>query len=251
MIMRRSRPARSRPARSQQSRSRPARSQPAQGRPARSRPARRRRGPPTANPPPASPSPTGTPRTWRPAMTEAEQNWPDGRPGDARPDERTGAQTEPAYEDDPIVEELYQADPPAEQAHREDPPAEQVHEAGPVAEQARVASPPAEQEHEGAAGPGSAVSTGQEPFPHQVRFDEAERLIARWREIQAGFVDEPRRAVQDADALVADLMDRLARMLASEREQLEPAGEAGKVSTEDLRQGLRRYRTLFERLLAV
>jgi len=75
--------------------------------------------------------------------------------------------------------------------------------------------------------------------------------VARWQEIQAGFVDEPRRAVQDADALVVDMMDRLARMLASEREQLESLGEAGKVSTEDLRQGLRRYRALFERLLAV
>jgi hypothetical protein len=75
--------------------------------------------------------------------------------------------------------------------------------------------------------------------------------VARWQEIQAGFVDEPRRAVQDADALVVDMMDRLARMLASEREQLESLGEAGKVSTEDLRQGLRRYRALFDRLMAV
>jgi hypothetical protein len=75
--------------------------------------------------------------------------------------------------------------------------------------------------------------------------------VARWQEIQAGFVDEPRRAVQDADALVVDMMDRLARMLASERDQLESLGAAGQVSTEDLRQGLRRYRGLFERLLAV
>jgi hypothetical protein len=47
------------------------------------------------------------------------------------------------------------------------------------------------------------------------------------------------------------MMDRLARMLASEREQLELPGKAGEVSTEDLRQGLQRYRALFERLLAV
>ncbi len=80
---------------------------------------------------------------------------------------------------------------------------------------------------------------------------DQERFVARWQEIQAGFVDEPRRAVQDADALVVDMMDRLARMLASEREQLESLGEAGKVSTEDLRQGLRRYRALFDRLMAV
>jgi len=40
-------------------------------------------------------------------------------------------------------------------------------------------------------------------------------------------------------------------MLASERDQLESLGAADQVSTEDLRQGLRRYRGLFERLLAV
>jgi hypothetical protein len=64
-------------------------------------------------------------------------------------------------------------------------------------------------------------------------------------------VDEPRKAVHDADALVTDLMQRLAEMLAGEREQLESRmGASGDVSTEDLRQGLRRYRSLFERLLA-
>jgi hypothetical protein len=60
-----------------------------------------------------------------------------------------------------------------------------------------------------------------------------------------------RRAVQDADALVADLMQRLARMFASERGQLESRWAGGDdVSTEDLRRGLRRYRSFFERLLA-
>ena len=109
-------------------------------------------------------------------------------------------------------------------------------EDGPLAEQARDDGPLVEEVHE-PAGLGFA--------------GDHERFVARWQEIQAGFVDEPRRAVQDADALVVDMMDRLARMLASERDQLESAGETGKVSTEDLRQGLRRYRTLFERLLAV
>src|SRR5262249_17710982 len=79
---------------------------------------------------------------------------------------------------------------------------------------------------------------------------DQDRFVARWQEIQAGFVDEPRRAVQDADALVVDMMDRLARMLASERDQLESLGATGQVSTEDLRQGLRRYRALYEPRLA-
>jgi hypothetical protein len=80
---------------------------------------------------------------------------------------------------------------------------------------------------------------------------DQERFVVRWQEIQAGFVDEPRRAVEDADALVVDMMDRLARMLASERERLGSFGETAQVSTEDLRQGLQRYRALYEWLLAI
>lgn len=81
--------------------------------------------------------------------------------------------------------------------------------------------------------------------------DELQGVVTQWRDIQARFVDEPRAAVQDADALVADLMQRLARMFAAERDQLESRWTSGEdVSTEDLRQGLRRYRSFFERLLA-
>jgi len=95
------------------------------------------------------------------------------------------------------------------------------------------------------------VAAGQEPRTHLVGADEHAGFVARWQEIQAEFVDEPRKAVHDADALVTDLMQRLAEMLAGEREQLESRmGASGDVSTEDLRQGLRRYRSLFERLLA-
>jgi hypothetical protein len=73
----------------------------------------------------------------------------------------------------------------------------------------------------------------------------------RWKDIQAEFVDEPTKAVQEADALVAELMQRLAMMFATERAELENRWSGGdQVSTEDLRQGLRRYRSFFERLLA-
>jgi hypothetical protein len=92
----------------------------------------------------------------------------------------------------------------------------------------------------------------QQPPAQLLAPEELESIVSRWRDIQAGFVDEPRRAVKDADALVADLMQRLARMFATERENLESRWMTGDdVSTEDLRQGLRRYRSFFERLLAV
>jgi hypothetical protein len=80
---------------------------------------------------------------------------------------------------------------------------------------------------------------------------ELQGITARWKDIQAEFVEEPKVAVQQADALVAELMQRLAVMFAAERAELENRLAGGdEVSTEDLRQGLRRYRSFFERLLA-
>jgi hypothetical protein len=65
----------------------------------------------------------------------------------------------------------------------------------------------------------------------------------RWREIQTGFVDEPRRTVEQADELVAELMQRLAQSFSEQRSNLERQCDASdKVSTEDLRVALTRYR---------
>jgi hypothetical protein len=98
---------------------------------------------------------------------------------------------------------------------------------------------------------GSDLDAGGQPPAQLLEDDELQSILVQWKDIQAEFVDEPRKAVQDADALVADLMQRLARMFASERDQLESRWAGGdEVSTEDLRHGLRRYRSFFERLLA-
>ena len=79
-----------------------------------------------------------------------------------------------------------------------------------------------------------------------------DQLRGQWTDIQAGFVDEPRRAVEQADALVADAIKRLAESFANERSQLERQWDrGGDVSTEDLRQALQRYRSFFSRLLSV
>jgi hypothetical protein len=81
--------------------------------------------------------------------------------------------------------------------------------------------------------------------------DEAQRLRARWDAIQTGFVDEPRRAVEDADNLVAQVMKRLAEVFAEERSALERQWDRGdEISTEDLRVALQRYRSFFQRLLS-
>ena len=65
-------------------------------------------------------------------------------------------------------------------------------------------------------------------------------------------VDEPRGSVEEANALVSDLMDRLVSSFSEQRERLEGQWERGDdVTTEDLRMVLMRYRSFFGRLLQV
>jgi hypothetical protein len=92
----------------------------------------------------------------------------------------------------------------------------------------------------------SAVS---EPTP---LFSESEMgdFRSQWSKLQTGFVDEPRRTVEDADKLVASVMQRLAEGFANERSGLEKQWDRGdNVSTEELRIALQRYRSFFDRLL--
>jgi hypothetical protein len=80
----------------------------------------------------------------------------------------------------------------------------------------------------------------------------AEDYRARWAAVQISFVDDPRRAVQHGDELVAQVMKSLAETFSDERARLESQlSETGEASTETLRVALRRYRSFFERLLAL
>lgn len=82
--------------------------------------------------------------------------------------------------------------------------------------------------------------------------DEGRGFRTRWEAIQTGFVDEPRKAVEQADALVSETIKRLSDVFAEERGALEKHwGRGENVSTEDLRIALKRYRSFFERLLHV
>jgi hypothetical protein len=85
---------------------------------------------------------------------------------------------------------------------------------------------------------------------HLLAADDAEAFRARWTDVQHGFVDAPRQAVEQADGLVAELMQHLAKTFADERGRLEGQwDQGGDVSTEDLRTAFQRYRLFFERLL--
>jgi hypothetical protein len=88
----------------------------------------------------------------------------------------------------------------------------------------------------------------------RVLFDESElqSYRGRWEQVQSDFVDEPREAVQKADDLVSDLVEKLTSGFAQTRSGLEDQWKKGEeASTEDLRVALTRYRTFFQRLLKV
>jgi hypothetical protein len=81
--------------------------------------------------------------------------------------------------------------------------------------------------------------------------DAAQDFRSRWDATQIGFVDDPRRAVQQADELVAEVMKTLAQSFADERRQLEAQMHSESASTENLRVALQRYRSFFQRLLSL
>lgn len=94
----------------------------------------------------------------------------------------------------------------------------------------------------------------QEPARSEALFPggESQTFQNRWSEIQASFVDEPRQSVEQADSLVAEVMQRLAQVFADERSRLEQQWDRGEdTDTEALRQALRRYRSFFDRLLSL
>jgi hypothetical protein len=99
--------------------------------------------------------------------------------------------------------------------------------------------------------------------------DERRLYAEEWRLVQARFVDEPRRAVEDGDRLIAEVMQRRGYPVADfdrrtedlsvdhpvvvqhyrAGRELAVRSRSGKASTEDLRQAMVHYRALFTDLL--
>ena len=107
---------------------------------------------------------------------------------------------------------------------------------------------------------GAGSSTGHQATDQGAHaVDEAPQLLTpedeegfrtRWQEVQNKFVDDPRDAVHTADALVADVMQKLAATFADHKQELEGQWNRGEqANTEDLRLALRHYRAFFNRLL--
>ncbi|MBM9510637.1 hypothetical protein [Actinacidiphila acididurans] len=108
----------------------------------------------------------------------------------------------------------------------------------------------------GAAGAsGAAVEPRTEVLP--ARADgaaELDRLGRRMERAVGGFVDDPRRAVKEADAVLEEAAERLARLLAERRRTLRAswhADDGSRADTEELRVALTRYRDMTRQLLTV
>lgn len=81
--------------------------------------------------------------------------------------------------------------------------------------------------------------------------DHAASYGQRWDAVKGTFVDEPREAVAQADALVGELLDELETLFREQRRSIEEGLDTDETSTEELRLALRRYRSFFDRLLAI
>jgi hypothetical protein len=136
----------------------------------------------------------------------------------------------------------------------------------PAAQQQQGTAPPGHQPapapgQEQAGGPGqgtaqhatpSGPSAGDPGEGGLLGRDSSESFGRRWDDIQAGFVDEPRHAVEQADRLVIEITEQITRTFSLERERLEGEwSRGGEVSTDDMRLALQRYRSLFQRLLSL
>jgi hypothetical protein len=159
-----------------------------------------------------------------------------------------GAQVEPVAEPAPVPESEPAAEPapvpepePAEPASVPEP--ERVAEPAPVPEPERVAEPALES--------ASAAEPGP-PRGHPGRFmGESGELRERWDAVQTGFVDDPNRAVAQADELVSMAVAALHAHVEQRREDLAETWRGGRqVSTDTLRTAFQSYRELFEGVLS-
>ncbi|MGH8964215.1 MAG: hypothetical protein ACRDXB_02635 [Actinomycetes bacterium] len=91
--------------------------------------------------------------------------------------------------------------------------------------------------------------------PHErqrlVPEDHAASYGSRWDALKGVFVDEPREAVAQADALIGEVLDELETLFREQRRNVEQVLDAEDTSTEDMRLALSRYRGFFDRLLSV
>lgn len=96
-----------------------------------------------------------------------------------------------------------------------------------------------------------SVAPAREARPVPFRPEEVHLLVERWVGVQNAFIEDPRRAVQQADQLISEIGQRLLGVIEGERAAMRGMLENGEASTEELRLAMRRYRALFDLLLTM
>jgi hypothetical protein len=151
---------------------------------------------------------------------------------------------EPRDDPDPAAEDEVAEDPAAEDAVAEDADAEAESDDVPPAP---VAEPSADTTSaDTAVVAATPVAADADALLGSL---DAGGIRNRFLDIQAGFIDEPRQAVEEAGRFVDDLLRQVADALQGQRGQL--AGATEEASTEDLRLALRAYRQFVDRLLGL
>ncbi|HEY7270238.1 MAG TPA: hypothetical protein VH951_10460 [Dehalococcoidia bacterium] len=104
-----------------------------------------------------------------------------------------------------------------------------------------------------------------QPLTH----DQCNEFTGRWQSVQAEFVDEPKRALQDADGLIGEVMSKRGYPVGEFEQRagdisvdhpgvvknyrlahnISRASDEGNATTEEMRQGMQSYRALFDDLL--
>jgi len=130
-------------------------------------------------------------------------------------------------------------------------------EAGPAAE----AEPQAEDQPQAEAGPEPEAGLAPEELaPGEVaaepvaafwQLEVVDGFRDRWQQIQLRFIDDPRAAAHQAQALVTDVIQGFTEAATRQRGELDRWQGAELDDTEELRMTVRRYRDLLDRLLAL
>jgi hypothetical protein len=195
--------------------------------------------------------------------TDQERTGEDaGMREEGRFDEDTSARAEPGYQEqgrlegDRLDEDRFDQDRLDDQRTEQDRLAERVDSELGDRDQSQVQGTPATGQAPAASqatpatGEAPAAGDGRDTATPLFSGSQVEGFRSRWIELQAAFVDDPRTAVQQADQLVAEVMQNLAQMFNDNKQQLEGQWQReGTVDTENLRQALRRYRVFFHQLL--
>jgi hypothetical protein len=96
-------------------------------------------------------------------------------------------------------------------------------------------------------GDGRGAPPGQQPAAEVLPASDRPGYRERWDALQAGFIDDPRAAAQQADALIGEVLQRFTERHQALRGRIGESGEGS--DTESMRLVLREYRVIFTSLV--